>query len=186
MRHWELVDSKGFRQKIENTLLGVDPVLPTVVFGITKFGALPNEPGVNSRNIWHSTLSITEHINRPRAPKGAYLCLFTVCLRLFTVCLCLFTVPLCIYLHLYHATMSIMLVSQQHFILHKPIHIYILHIIHITPTHTQYTHKHTHRLPLHRHQRAHTGGQRPRLLHHQDEGRGVHGHIEQVSIIVIS
>ena len=69
MRHWELVDNKGFRQKIENTLLGVDPVLPTIVFGITKFGALPNEPGVNSRNIWHSTLSITEHINRPRDPK---------------------------------------------------------------------------------------------------------------------
>ncbi len=69
MRHWDWVSPKGFRQKNVLTLLGVDPVLPTVVFGVTKYGALPNEPGVNPRNIWHSTLSITEHINRPRAPR---------------------------------------------------------------------------------------------------------------------
>jgi hypothetical protein len=68
-RHWAWVSDKGFRQKLVTTLLGVDPVLPTVVFGITKFGATTNEPGVNSRNVWHSVLAITEHINRPRSPK---------------------------------------------------------------------------------------------------------------------
>lgn len=68
-RHWAWLSEKGFRQKLVTTLLGVDPVLPTVVFGITKFGATTNEPGVNSRNIWHSILAITEHINRPRSPK---------------------------------------------------------------------------------------------------------------------
>lgn len=46
------------------TLLGVDPVLATVVFGITRTGAVPNNVGVNNRNIWHNTLAITEHINR--------------------------------------------------------------------------------------------------------------------------
>jgi len=51
------------------TLLGVDPVLATVVFGITRTGAVPNNLGVNNRNLWHNTLAITEHINRPRAPK---------------------------------------------------------------------------------------------------------------------
>ena len=69
MRHWPFINEKGFRRKSVCTLLGVDPVLPTIVFGITKYGAQPNVPGVNTRNIWHSTLSITEHINRPRAPK---------------------------------------------------------------------------------------------------------------------
>lgn len=68
-RHWAWLSDKGFRQKLITTLLGVDPVLPTVVFGITKFGATANEPGVNSRNVWHSILAITEHINRPRSPK---------------------------------------------------------------------------------------------------------------------
>eukprot|EP00606_Chrysophyceae_sp_TOSAG23-5_P001341 GSChrysophyteH2.ASY1.ANO1.566.1 assembled CDS len=69
MRQWPFIAGKSFRKKIEVTLLGVDPVLPTVVFGITRYGAQPNVPGVNSRNIWHSTLAITEHINRPRASK---------------------------------------------------------------------------------------------------------------------
>ena len=69
MRHWEPLNQYGFRQRLVETLLGVDPVLPTVVFGITKFGATANIAGVNSRNIWHSTLSITEHINRPRSSK---------------------------------------------------------------------------------------------------------------------
>lgn len=69
MRHWPFRNEHGFRRKGISTLLGVDPVLPTIVFGITKTGAQPNVPGVNTRNIWHSTLSITEHINRPRAPK---------------------------------------------------------------------------------------------------------------------
>jgi len=69
MRQWEFVNPKGFRQKIVATLLGVDPVLPTVVFGITRNGAQPNTPGVNPRNIWHNPLAITEHINRPRSSK---------------------------------------------------------------------------------------------------------------------
>eukprot|EP00605_Chrysophyceae_sp_TOSAG23-4_P002432 GSChrysophyteH1.ASY1.ANO1.2691.1 assembled CDS len=69
MRQWPFVAKKSFRKKIVQRLLGVDPVLPTVVFGITRYGAQPNVPGVNSRNIWHSTLAITEHINRPRASK---------------------------------------------------------------------------------------------------------------------
>lgn len=54
----------GFRMKIEVTLMGIDPVLPTIVFGITKFGALPNTVGVNTRNIWHSSMAVVEHINR--------------------------------------------------------------------------------------------------------------------------
>ncbi len=69
MRHWAFLSSKGFRQKLVNTLLGVDPVLPTVVFGITRNGAQPNTPGVNPRNVWHNPLAITEHINRPRSSK---------------------------------------------------------------------------------------------------------------------
>ena len=69
MRHWPWLNEKNFRRKLVTTLLGVDPVLPTVVFGITKFGATANEAGVNSRNVWHSILAITEHINRPRSPK---------------------------------------------------------------------------------------------------------------------
>jgi hypothetical protein len=54
----------GFREQVEVTLLGVDPVLATMVFGITRTGAVPNNVGVNNRNLWHNTLAITEHINR--------------------------------------------------------------------------------------------------------------------------
>ena len=54
----------GYREQVEATLLGVDPVLATVVFGITRTGAVPNNTGVNNRNLWHNTLAITEHINR--------------------------------------------------------------------------------------------------------------------------
>lgn len=68
-RHWPARNEFGFRRKIVVTLLGCDPVLPTIVFGISKEGARPNIVGVNTRNIWHSTLAITENINRPRAPK---------------------------------------------------------------------------------------------------------------------
>lgn len=35
-----------------------------MVFGITRTGAVPNNTGVNNRNIWHNTLAITEFINR--------------------------------------------------------------------------------------------------------------------------
>ena len=54
----------GFQEQVCVPLLGVDSVLGTVVFGITKLGAQSNSMGVNSRNIWHSTLPITENINR--------------------------------------------------------------------------------------------------------------------------
>jgi hypothetical protein len=39
-------------------------MLSTMVFGITRTGAVPNNTGVNNRNIWHNTLAITEFINR--------------------------------------------------------------------------------------------------------------------------
>ena len=55
----------GFReQAVSSSLLGVDPVLATVVFGITKLGASPNSMNTNSRNVWHNTVAIAEHINR--------------------------------------------------------------------------------------------------------------------------
>lgn len=54
----------GFRRRSDVTLLGVDPVLPTMVYGITKTGATSNSISVNTRNIWHNTITITEHINR--------------------------------------------------------------------------------------------------------------------------
>ena len=57
-------NSNGFQEQVCVPLLGCDSVLATVVFGITKLGAQPNSVGVNSRNIWHSTVPITEHINR--------------------------------------------------------------------------------------------------------------------------
>jgi len=68
-RHWPLRNNFGFRRKIEIALLGVDPVLPTIAFGVTKAAAQVNSTGVNTRNIWHSTLAITEHIARPRNAK---------------------------------------------------------------------------------------------------------------------
>jgi len=78
LRQWAWHNPHGFRRKVINTLLGVDPVLPTIVFGITKYGAQPNGTGVNPRNIWHSTLAITEHINRPRAPKDYHYILVNI------------------------------------------------------------------------------------------------------------
>jgi hypothetical protein len=63
-RHVPTKNRYGYREQVEVTLLGVDPVLATVVFGITRTGAVPNQTGVNNRNLWHNTLAITEHINR--------------------------------------------------------------------------------------------------------------------------
>lgn len=68
-RYWAERNEYGFRRKITITLHGVDPVLPTIVFGITKNGAQPNTTSVCPRNIWHGTLAVTEHINRPRTSK---------------------------------------------------------------------------------------------------------------------
>jgi hypothetical protein len=68
-RRYPDVDDHGFRRKKLQTLLGVDPELPTVVFGITKSGAIPNTTGVHTRNVWHADVAVTEHINRSRGPK---------------------------------------------------------------------------------------------------------------------
>lgn len=65
-RHWPFRNKYGFRRKVIEHLLGVDVILPTIVFGITRSGAVPNLTGVTTRNIWHSILAIVEHINRPR------------------------------------------------------------------------------------------------------------------------
>ena len=65
-RHWPYRNKYGFRRKVISHLLGVDGILPTIVFGITRSGAIPNITGVTTRNIWHSILAIVEHINRPR------------------------------------------------------------------------------------------------------------------------
>jgi hypothetical protein len=63
-RHVPVRNAHGFQEQVAVRLLGVDPVLATVVFGITRLGAQPNSLNVNSRNIWHATLAITENINR--------------------------------------------------------------------------------------------------------------------------
>jgi hypothetical protein len=65
-RHWPFRNKYGFRRKVIEHLLGVDVILPTIVFGITRSGAVPNLTGVTTRNIWHSILAVVEHINRPR------------------------------------------------------------------------------------------------------------------------
>jgi hypothetical protein len=64
VRHWPYRGFKGFRRKIEAGLLTPDTALPTIVFGITNIAVTPNTTGVNTRNIWHATLPITELVNR--------------------------------------------------------------------------------------------------------------------------
>lgn len=68
-RHWPERNKYGFRRKVINHLLGVDQILPTIVFGITRSGAIPNYTGVTTRNIWHNILAVVENINRPRTAK---------------------------------------------------------------------------------------------------------------------
>ena len=68
-RNWLFKSEFGFRKKLVEELMDSDPILPTLAFGLTNKSTQPNIPGVNSRNIWHSTIAITEHINRPRVPK---------------------------------------------------------------------------------------------------------------------
>lgn len=63
-RRFPDVDDHGFRRKKTQYLLGVDPDLPTIVFGVTKLGALPNSTGVHTRNVWHAAVAVTDHINR--------------------------------------------------------------------------------------------------------------------------
>lgn len=68
-RRFPDVDEKGFRRKKSQYLLGVDRELPTIVFGVTKLGALPNSTGVHTRNVWHAAVAVTDHINRTRDSK---------------------------------------------------------------------------------------------------------------------
>ena len=68
-RHWPERNKYGFRRKVIHHLLGVDQILPTIVFGITRSGAIPNYTGVTTRNIWHNILAVVENINRPRTAK---------------------------------------------------------------------------------------------------------------------
>lgn len=67
-RQVPFVNELGYRLKIELYLLGINPVVNTNVFGLTKIGSQPNIPGTNARSIWHGTLALVEHINRPRVP----------------------------------------------------------------------------------------------------------------------
>jgi len=71
-RHLPFRNKYGFRRKVLVPLLGVDSVLPTIVFGITRTGATANLEAVTGRNIWHSTLAVVEHINRPRTAKDYF------------------------------------------------------------------------------------------------------------------
>jgi hypothetical protein len=64
LRYQDELNKHGFRQRVLVTLLGVDPELPTVVFGVTAQGAQPNVTAVNTRNIWHTSVAVVEHINR--------------------------------------------------------------------------------------------------------------------------
>lgn len=54
----------GFREQIEVDLLKIDPHVDSHVYGITRHGAISNNMGVNSRNIWHNAIAVSEHINR--------------------------------------------------------------------------------------------------------------------------
>lgn len=54
----------GFREQLEVHLLSLDAHVDSHVYGITKSGAIANNVGVNSRNIWHNVIAISEHINR--------------------------------------------------------------------------------------------------------------------------
>ena len=64
IRRFPDIDDHGFRRKKVQMLLDVDPVLPTIVFGVTKSGAIPNSTGVHARNVWHAAVAVTDHINR--------------------------------------------------------------------------------------------------------------------------
>jgi hypothetical protein len=77
MRHLTFTDEKGFRQRTDLYLLGVDPVIHTCVFGVTNVGAQTNTPGTNPRSIWHGTLAIVEHITRPRLSTDYHYMLVT-------------------------------------------------------------------------------------------------------------
>ena len=64
MRHIPTRNDNGFRNIVVENLLATDPVLPTIVFGVTRLGAMPNATAVHTRSVWHSMICITESINR--------------------------------------------------------------------------------------------------------------------------
>lgn len=64
VRAWPFVEKYGFRRRIQCSLLGVDAVLPTQVFGLTKTGATPNTTSVQARNVWHSTVLVTGDLTK--------------------------------------------------------------------------------------------------------------------------
>lgn len=68
-RHLPPRNEKGFRNNVITPLLGVDPVLPTTVFGVTRMGATPNASAMHTRSVWHAITTVTESINRQRSAK---------------------------------------------------------------------------------------------------------------------
>mmetsp|Transcript_21478 Transcript_21478/g.31157 ORF Transcript_21478/g.31157 Transcript_21478/m.31157 type:complete len:1761 (-) Transcript_21478:200-5482(-) len=68
-RHVPLRSKDGFRHQVTENLLATDPVLPTIVFGVTRMGAMPNAPAVHTRSVWHSIITINESINRVRGAQ---------------------------------------------------------------------------------------------------------------------
>jgi hypothetical protein len=63
-RHLPLRSDNGFRNQIVENLLATDPCLPTIVFGITRLGAVPNATSVHTRSVWHSCIAVTQPVNR--------------------------------------------------------------------------------------------------------------------------
>ena len=68
-RHYPFRNENGFRNKIVENLISVDPVLPTTVFGVTRMGATPNASAMHTRSVWHAITTVTESINRMRGSK---------------------------------------------------------------------------------------------------------------------
>lgn len=64
VRHMSARNENGFRNIIVENLLATDPVLPTIVFGVTRLGAMPNSTAVHTRSVWHSIICVTDTINR--------------------------------------------------------------------------------------------------------------------------
>jgi hypothetical protein len=68
-RHLPDRNDNGFRNNCVENLLSVDPVLPTIVFGVTRMGATPNASAMHTRSVWHAITTVTESINRLRGAK---------------------------------------------------------------------------------------------------------------------
>jgi hypothetical protein len=87
-RHLPLRSDNGFRNQIVENLLSTDPCLPTIVFGITRLGAVPNATAVHARSIWHSCIAVTQPVNRS-VSSFALLCLCFSLLLSLSLTLCL-------------------------------------------------------------------------------------------------